>query len=91
MQKLDPRAVTSEALQGLEWVRETNRRRPSHTDGHQGSGRLPIEGRVLNPKLYAPGGMRSGTLEGQRVEVQLACGILNTMTRLGMPDSYRVA
>ena len=35
-------------------------------------------------------GMRSRTLEGQRVEAQLACRILNTMTRLGMPDSYRV-
>ncbi len=34
--------------------------------------------------------MGSRTLEGQRVEVQVACGVLNTMTRLGMPDSYRV-
>jgi len=24
------------------------------------------------------------------VEVQLACRVLNTMTSLGMPDSYRV-
>jgi hypothetical protein len=30
-------------------------------------------------------------LDGQRLEVQLASKILNTMTRLGMPDSYRVA
>ncbi len=30
-------------------------------------------------------------LAGQRVEVQLGCGILNRMARLGMPDSYRVA
>jgi len=35
--------------------------------------------------------MRSRTFDGQQAEVQLACGILNTMTRLGMPDSYRVA
>jgi hypothetical protein len=34
--------------------------------------------------------MRSRTLEGQRVEVQLASRILNTLTLLGMPDSYRV-
>jgi hypothetical protein len=27
---------------------------------------------------------------GLRVEVQLACMVLNTMTSLGMPDSYRV-
>jgi hypothetical protein len=35
--------------------------------------------------------MRSRTLVGQRVEVQLACRVLNTMTCLGMPDSCRVA
>ncbi len=35
--------------------------------------------------------LRSRTLAGQRVEVQLACRVLNTMTRLGMPDSYPVA
>ncbi len=34
--------------------------------------------------------MRSRSLGNQRVEVRLACKILNTMTRLGMPDSYRV-
>ncbi len=36
-------------------------------------------------------GVRSRTLAGQRVEVQLACRVLDTMTLLGMPDSYRVA
>jgi hypothetical protein len=35
--------------------------------------------------------MKSRTLVGQRVEAQLACRILNTMTSLGMPNSYRVA
>ena len=35
--------------------------------------------------------MRSRTLAGHRVEVQLGGRILNTMTLLGMPDSYRVA
>jgi hypothetical protein len=30
-------------------------------------------------------------LAGQRVEVKLACGALNTMAHVGMPDSYRVA
>ena len=34
--------------------------------------------------------MRSRTL-GQRVEMRIACKILNTMTCLGMPDSYRAA
>lgn len=31
------------------------------------------------------------TLEGQRIEIQLANKILNTTIRLGMPDSHRVA
>jgi hypothetical protein len=35
--------------------------------------------------------MRSRTFDGQRIEVHLASKILNTMTSLGMPDSYRVA
>jgi hypothetical protein len=35
--------------------------------------------------------MRSRAFDGQRVEVQLGSKILNTMTQLGMPDSYRVA
>jgi hypothetical protein len=35
-------------------------------------------------------GMRSRTLAGQQVEVQLACKVLNMITSLGMPDSYRV-
>jgi len=34
--------------------------------------------------------MRSRTMDGQRVEVQLASKILNTMTLMGMPDNYRV-
>jgi hypothetical protein len=32
--------------------------------------------------------MRSRTLPGQRVEMRIACRVLNTMTRLGMPDSW---
>ncbi len=34
---------------------------------------------------------RSRTFAGQRAEVLLASKILNTMTSLGMADSYRVA
>jgi hypothetical protein len=34
--------------------------------------------------------MRSRSFDGQRVEVRLASRVLNTMTLLGMPDSYRV-
>lgn len=34
--------------------------------------------------------MRARTLAGQRVEARIGCRILNTMARLGMPESYRV-
>lgn len=50
-----------------------------------------VENAVFRYKTIMGRGMRSRTLESQRVEVRLACKILNTMTLLGMPDSYRVA
>jgi len=37
---------------------------------------------------WTPSSIRS--FRNQRVEVDLACKILNMMTGLGMPDSYRV-
>ena len=57
-----------------------------------GSGlrRIIVENAVYRYKTIIGRGMRSRALEGQRAEVRLACRILNTMTRLGMPVSYRV-
>ena len=49
-----------------------------------------VENAVFRYKSILGQHMRSRSLSGQRVEVRLACKILNTMTRLGMPDSYRV-
>ena len=49
-----------------------------------------IEDAIYRYKTMIGQGMRSRTLAGQRVEVQLTCSILNTMTLLGMPDSYRL-
>ena len=49
------------------------------------------ENTIFGYKTVIGRSMRSRTFDGQRVEVQFACKILNTMTRLGMPDSYRVA
>ncbi len=46
--------------------------------------------RVKNWGEYEAG-LRSRGLEGQRVEVQIGCAILNRMARLGMPDSHKVA
>jgi hypothetical protein len=49
-----------------------------------------VENAIYRYKTIIGRGMRIRTPAGQWVEVQLACKILNTMTRLEMPDSYRV-
>ena len=50
-----------------------------------------VENTVFRYKTIIGGSMRSRTFAGQHVEVQMASKILNTMTLLGMPDSYRLA
>ena len=60
---------------------------------HKRSGyskRSMVENAIYRYKTIIGGSMRSCTLAGQGVEVQLACRVLNAMTHLGMPDSYRV-
>ncbi len=54
------------------------------------SRRSMIENAIHRYKTVIGQAMRSRTLVGERVEVRLGCRVLNTMTRLGMPDSYRV-
>ncbi len=49
-----------------------------------------VENAIYRYKTIIGRCMRSRTLPGQRVEAQLAFKILNTITCLGMPDSYRV-
>ena len=79
-------------------LKERNRnirsiRRLGRREWHKRSGyskRSMVENTIYRYKTIVGGGMRSRTLAGQRVEVQLACRILNTMIHLGMPDSYRV-
>ena len=69
-------------------IRELGRR-----EWHKRSGfskRAMVENTVYRYKTIIGRSMRSRTLVGQRVEVQLASKILNTMTSLGMPDSYRM-
>ena len=83
-----PSAALRERNRNIRSIRELGRRRwPKHS-GY--SKRAMVENAIYRYKTIIARGMRSRTLEGQRVEVQLACGILNTMTRLGTPDSYRV-
>ena len=49
-----------------------------------------VENAIYRYKTIFGRRMTSRTMACQQVEVQLAGRILNTMTRLGMPDSYRV-
>ncbi len=51
----------------------------------------PANNAIFRYKTIIGRGMRSHALERQRAEVRFACRVLNTMTLLGMPDSYRVA
>jgi hypothetical protein len=53
--------------------------------------RSMVENTMYRYKTIIGRSMRSRTFAGQRAEVRLASGILNTMTSFGMPDSYRVA
>lgn len=50
-----------------------------------------VEDTILRYKTMIGQRMRGRTFDSQRVEVRLACKVLNTMTLLGTPDSYRVA
>ena len=36
-------------------------------------------------------GLRARTLPAQKTEARVGCGVLNRMTRLGMPVSQRIA
>jgi hypothetical protein len=68
-------------------IRELGRREWHKRSGY--SKRSRVENAVFRYKQIIGPSMRSRTLDGQRIEVQIACGILNTMTLFGMPDSYR--
>jgi hypothetical protein len=89
--QLNPRPSTAlkERNRNVRSIRALGRR-AWHT--HSGySRRSLVENAVYRYKTIIGRSMRSRSLEGQRVEVELASKILNTMTRLGMPDSYRLA
>ncbi len=52
--------------------------------------RSMVENTVYRYKTIIGPEMRARTLAGQRVEQRIGCEILNTMTAMGMPDTYRV-
>ncbi len=70
------------------------RPRTGPTKWHKQSGysqRSMVENTVYRYKTILGRDMRSRCLDGQRVEVQLGCKILNQMALFAMPDSAKVA
>ena len=84
-----PSTALSERNRNIRSIRELGRREWHTRSGY--SKRGMVENTMYRYKTIIGRRMRSRTFAGQRVEVQLASKILNTMTGLGMPDSYRVA
>ena len=69
-------------------IRELGRRKWHKRSGY--SGRAMVENAVYRYKSIMGRRMRSRIMKSQRMEALLACRILNRMTQLGMPESYRV-
>ena len=83
-----PSAALSERNRNIRSMRELERREWHTHSGY--SRRSLVENTMYRYKTIIGRSMSSRTFAGQRIEVQLASQILNTMTRFGMPDSYRV-
>ncbi len=83
-----PSAALKERNRNIRSIRRLGRRAWHKCSGY--SKRSMAENTIYRYKTIIGRGMRSRTLKGRRVEAQLGCRILNTMTRLGMPDSYRL-
>ena len=84
-----PSAALEERNRNILSIRELGRREWHTRSGS--STRSLVENSMYRYKTIIGRRMRSRTMDGQRVEVQLASKILNTMTLMGIPDSYRVA
>ena len=81
-----PSAALREGNRHIRSIRRLGRREWHKRSGY--SQRAMAENAIYRYKTIIRRGMRSRTLAGQRVEVRLACRVLNRMTSLGMPDSY---
>jgi hypothetical protein len=84
-----PSAAQRKRNRNVRFISRLGRREWQKRSGY--SKRSMVENTMYRYKTIIGRRMRSRTFAGQRVEVQLASKILNTMTGLGMPDSYRVA
>ncbi len=85
----NPSTALRERDRNIRSIRELGRREWHMSSGY--SKRSMVENTMYRYKTIIGRSMRRRTFDGQRVEVQLASNILNTMTQLGIPESYRVA
>ena len=69
-------------------VKETGRRRWKQMSGYHGQAR--VENAFFRYKSIIGDGLRACSPAGRGTEVVLACNILNHMTGLGRPMSYRI-
>ncbi len=84
----NPSTALRERNHNIRSIRELGRRVWHTSSGY--SMRSMVENTMYRYRTIIGRSMRSRTLDRQKTEVRLASRILNTMTRLGMPDSYRV-
>ena len=69
-------------------VKERGRRRWKQTSGYHGQARM--ENAFFRYKSIIGDSLRACSPAGRGTEVVLACNILNQMTGLGRPMSYRI-
>ena len=84
-----PSPALEERNRNIRSVHELGRREWQNRSGY--SKRSMVENTMYRYKTIIGQSTRSRTFAGQRIEVQLASKILNTMITLGMPDSHRAA
>ncbi len=72
--------TSTDAAQAFDWYKTSGATK-----------RSMFENAVYRYKTIIGCEMRARTLARQRVEQRIGCEILNKMTAMGMPDSYRVA
>ena len=80
--------VLKERNRHIRCVEKVGRRKWQSRAGY--TKRSMVENAIYRSKAIIGTDMRSRNLAGQRVEARIGWKILNTMTDLGMPRSYRV-
>ncbi len=84
-----PSAALKERNRNIRSIRRLGRREWHTRSGY--SRRSMVENTIYRYKRIIGREMRARTMAGQRAEMRIGCRILNTMTTLGRPKSYRAA